>query len=798
MRAHVVGCVLVVPLLASAAGAAGSFQGLGKPPSTLSILRLGVARDGSAVIAVSEGAVDSYPATDLWTAASGWAPLGASSQGFLFSANQLSDDGDVIAGFGDGELGPPFPVLIAPPGRGPLVTLHSPSECGPGESGPGAGASLGGLSADGDIAAGTLVCEGTPATVPSSEATRFLPSGSERLGTLPGDDSSAAASVSADGSALLGTSTGPGGTRAFRWTVGAGMLALPAPLGAGNLLFSRDGSTAAGFRNLPGLSHLAALWSEAEGLVWIGDLPGGEDRTALAGLSDDGRVSFGTGGSAQGEEAIRFTRTGGLEGLGDLPGGSFRSEALASTPDGTRIFGRGASAENPSEAFVWSEFAGMRKVKDVLLGYGLPVQGWNLQDVQGVTADGRTWVGRGIAPDGGEQVWMATIPAGIGTLHRLPAPDVAGAATAAALSGDGQVVVGSGDCAGGGRCVLRWRAAPAGWPATAAPESWPAAGEPVALGSGLPMGLSRDGGVAVGNRGDAVAATRGFRLLATGGALEELPLAADCTSRLSAVAWTGSVAVGWNDACTGSAPLGGFLWSETGGLALGPGSYPTSVSADGRVVAGVRGIGLPPSTAPSIVYGWSERSGYRDLAIAPPGAYERVRVSADASTFVGVGISGSGSELFRFTEAEGIRFLGALPAGAAPTGPRALSIDGSVIAGDRATPTGSEAFVWTEATGLVGLGVLPGDVSSTADVVSFTGRLVFGRSRSAGGASKAIVWDAEGGLRSLEQALAQELGLDVEGWSLESVAGISDDGLTITGTGMAPDGTRRGWLLTLP
>jgi hypothetical protein len=46
------------------------------------------------------------------------------------------------------------------------------------------------------------------------------------LGTLPGDTSSAAMSLSADGSTILGVSRGPAGTRWFLWTPSLGMVDL--------------------------------------------------------------------------------------------------------------------------------------------------------------------------------------------------------------------------------------------------------------------------------------------------------------------------------------------------------------------------------------------------------------------------------------------------------------------------------------------------------------------------------------------------------------------------------------------
>lgn len=779
-------------LLPPAAHAAGAFEGLGLPPEAYTTSAYLLSRDGTTVFATGFASDADGNVIDRWTRGMGWERIASTGLYGGVGIGASSDDGRVAIGVSGYEFRPTWPLLIAPPGRGLTISLYDEAQCGENVFGfPGAGGSGTALSEDGSVGIGALSCESSEASVPAEVAARFLPTTTEILGTLPGDATSRALEVSADGQVVLGSSSGPGGERLFRWTPEGGLETLPLPAGARARL-SRDGTAVATSNEASGASGQAQLWNAGEGAVPIGDLPGGADQTVVHGVLEDGSGVFGISSSGQGEEVFRFTRGGGLVSVGVLPGSGLIGRVSATTPDGERLF---FSLPDPyaadREAYVWSAGAGMRRVQDVLAMYGLPLDGWTLFDVRDVSGDGRTWLGNGRGPDGVEQPWIATIPAGIGTLRALEGPEAGVVARPTAISGDGRTVFGFGEgpCSSGDGCVLRWLATPGGWDAA------PAA---AAFAPGLPIGVSRDGGVAAGNAAVAPSGTRGWRLLAGAPVLEGLPLPDDCNATISAVAWTGSVATGWSAACAQSVPVGGFVWSEAGGLLLGPGAYPTSVSADGRVVVGVRDIGSPPTTSPAIAFGWTEYGGFRDLAIVPPGAFERMKVSADASTIVGVGISGSGSELFRWTEGEGLRFLGGLPEGSAPTGPRAVSIDGSVIAGERATAQGTEAFVWTEATGLAGLGVLPGDVRSAADLVSFSGRLVFGRSLAADGSSRAFVWDAEGGLRGLGQALATELALDLEGWTLESVAGISDDGLTLTGIGMAADGRRKGWLLTLP
>ena len=61
--------------------------------------------------------------------------------------------------------------------------------------------------------------------------------------------------------------------------------------------------------------------------------------------------------SASGTEAFRWTEATGMVGLGDLPGGDFYSTAYGVSADGSVVVGRGRSASGV-EAFRWTEATG--------------------------------------------------------------------------------------------------------------------------------------------------------------------------------------------------------------------------------------------------------------------------------------------------------------------------------------------------------------------------------------------------------------------------------------------------------
>jgi len=95
------------------------------------------------------------------------------------------------------------------------------------------------------------------------------------------------------------------------------------------------------------------------------------------------------------------------------------------------------------------------------------------------------------------------------------------------------------------------------------------------------------------------------------------------------------------------------------------------------------------------------------------------------------------------------------------------------------------------------LGDLPGgNFASHAFGVSADGSVVVGRSITASG-FEAFVWDAASEMRNLKDVLVDG-GSDLTGWTLTSAEAISDNGRTIVGTGLNPDGNNEGWIAQIP
>ena len=166
------------------------------------------------------------------------------------------------------------------------------------------------------------------------------------------------------GPVVVGSSGSPDGQRAFIWTVSDGMTALEAPSGqlwtwANDV--SADGQYVVG--DAGSSFGLAAGW---EGIRW--HVGGGMDRFAVSGkgvwakgVSADGSVVVGSAGDL----AYRWTQAGGMEYIGTLYDSllNHRSYASAVSNDGGTIVGDSNGDDgygnSQNSAFRWTRDEGM-------------------------------------------------------------------------------------------------------------------------------------------------------------------------------------------------------------------------------------------------------------------------------------------------------------------------------------------------------------------------------------------------------------------------------------------------------
>jgi probable HAF family extracellular repeat protein len=288
---------------------------------------------------------------------------------------------------------------------------------------------------------------------PNDPAAFPAPGGGARLlalGVLPGGAAPARSlAVSADGLAVAGAMTTPGGVEAFRWTAAGGMQ----PLGdlAGGAVEGIANGIAAGGESVVGGSESGAgpeafRWTAGGGTVGLGDLAGGAFASEAFDVSADGAVVVGTATSTAGSEAFRWTAGGGLVGIGDLAGGAFASEARGVSADGAVVVGTGSSSSGP-QAFRWTP-AGMVALGDLAGGAFASA-------ANDVSANGAVCVGVGTSALG-PNAFRRVQPSPLRPLGELPGG--VHASEALATSADGAVVVGTSEGAAGPEAFV-WTAA---------------------------------------------------------------------------------------------------------------------------------------------------------------------------------------------------------------------------------------------------------------------------------------------------------------------------------------------------
>ena len=285
----------------------------------------------------------------------------------------------------------------------------------------------GGIIGLGDLVGGTFssraeainndgtVIVGTGNGVSGSEAFRWTQAGGMvGLGDLAGGTTTSYGyGVSDDGLTVVGMSNSVNGNEAFKWTQAGGMVGLGDL--AGGLFYSRAFDVSSDGSIIVGEAHVAKggfvdtseafRWTQAGGMVGLGDLAGGFYYSVASAISDDGNVIVGTSNSSNGYEAFKWTQAGGMVGLGDLAGGSFSSRANAVNTDGTVIVGAGTHTTQ-FEAFIWKESTGMLSLSEWLLGSGLSLTDWSFTEATGVSDDGKTVVGYGNTSSG-KQAFVA-------------------------------------------------------------------------------------------------------------------------------------------------------------------------------------------------------------------------------------------------------------------------------------------------------------------------------------------------------------------------------------------------------
>lgn len=227
------------------------------------------------------------------------------------------------------------------------------------------------------------------------------------LGSLNGSDSWSY-QVSADGSAVVGSSYMDSGYHAFRWTQAGGMVDL-GTLGGTNSEangISADGSIVVGSSQTTGnVSWHAFLRTASGGMTDLGTL-GGTYSYAL-GFSTDGSTVMGYAATAgnSASHAFRWTQADGMVDLNTL-GGTY-SEAYGSSSDGATIVGYAwITGDSATHAFRWTQAGGMQDLNTLLSDAGVNMTGITLLKAYAISANGKYIAGYGDFGDGNYHAYL--------------------------------------------------------------------------------------------------------------------------------------------------------------------------------------------------------------------------------------------------------------------------------------------------------------------------------------------------------------------------------------------------------
>lgn len=301
------------------------------------------------------------------------------------------------------------------------------------------------------------------------------------------------------------------------------------------------------------------------------------------------------------------------------------------------------------------------------------------------------------------------------------------------------------------------------------------------------MAISGDGLTAVGTYQEADQSVAYRWSEATG----RQPLFPSGASFAGDVSQDGSVIVGlrYNPGAVSSA----FRWSESSGVSIAPGvgsiqpEVAFGVSDDGSVIVG-RAIQTGPVTA-SENYGfrWTADNGVEILTDLGGGLVSASAnsVAADGSTIVG---NATDSRRRRAVQWQSVNFaqpLGDLPfpnAGGISIA-QAVSSDGLVVVGGASIASTFDGvpFRWTEATGSQPIASVFGPGRALA--VDADGDAIVGWINQ-----EAFYWSESKGMVLLADLLTTLGSTAHQDWRLTRATGVSDDGLSVVGFGVDPNG----------
>jgi uncharacterized membrane protein len=222
--------------------------------------------------------------------------------------------------------------------------------------------------------------------------------GMQGIGFLDGHNASFVNDLSANGSTIVGFSSGGNSAEAFRHTVDGGMQGLgmlSGTIASIATVVSGDGNVISGYCYDRELGDRIFRWTPQSGMIDLGFVGQIND------MSLDGSALVGR---AKGAPVI--WREG--QGLSTLP--YAHGHATGVTADGSTVVGNAYFEHTIDEPFIWNATDGGRKLSDFLTDAGINLNGFTLTGVQDISADGTVIIGTGSLGGGGQRGFVAIIP----------------------------------------------------------------------------------------------------------------------------------------------------------------------------------------------------------------------------------------------------------------------------------------------------------------------------------------------------------------------------------------------------
>lgn len=250
----------------------------------------------------------------------------------------------------------------------------------------------------------------------------------------------------------------------------------------------------------------------------------------------------------------------------------------------------------------------------------------------------------------------------------------------------------------------------------------------------------------------------------------------------------------------------GVYWDASGTPTVmptptGPGAMSAivTINYDGSAMGGFNNQTFFPELTGDA---WSSNAGTQTNHGDIPGGVNDaslIGVTNDGSTFVGYGNDGIRRPV-KLTQS-GFEVLPTVAGGSGVGIANNIGVDGGTIVGELELGGVMVPAYWDASGTPHTIEVPAGQTNGLAAATSADGSIIIG-SWNTGIPdefnSTAFIWDATNGARSLIDALENEYGYDLSGWSLHFATDITPDGRTIVGQGINPDGNLEAFKVVIP